>query len=356
MSFPSSPVAKLALSPGVCSALQQYSPSTFKALKNLVQRGSIALLGSTAVHSFLAHYIDIPKAFDVQVKAGLKSLEYYFDVKPHGFFLPHYVTGIENTLLKYGIDWAVTDAKTVLFSKPVPQKGIFSPVLCNDSNLLLFPSITPKDASHAFCKQNSLFKRQFAHLAKAARLIEAPASLVCVLDARSLACNTADYTDVWKILAENIQAAAANIDCVYIHEIANTTDTGSIDAALTATTDRNEPERITPYFSYRKKNEQTALDKTDSQALRKERDAVLCMIDLAHRYKYEKENSNKRVLNILAKEAIFAMSGSDKWEKDSFFKMHDFLCSNMLNPALLIEAEKKHEKDFPWLTYQIFAD
>lgn len=111
-----------------------YKGDLLSAFRYYADRDTIELLATAATSTFLPHYADIPEAINAQIEAGLQSHRQFFGVVPDGFWLPAmgYSANIEQILLKYGFTYSVLDSHGLLFGKPLPVNGIFSPIRCQN--------------------------------------------------------------------------------------------------------------------------------------------------------------------------------------------------------------------------------
>ncbi|OJF77089.1 MAG: hypothetical protein BKP49_02820 [Treponema sp. CETP13] len=110
-----------------------------KKLVYFADKKNVELLGTTATPLFLPHFADFPESINAQIEAGLISHKHSFGIKPDGFWLPFmgYVPGLENYIKLYGYNYTIVDTHGLLFAKPVPKNGIFTPVRTKN-NLAMF--------------------------------------------------------------------------------------------------------------------------------------------------------------------------------------------------------------------------
>lgn len=127
---------------------EKYSQDLISAFKTYEKKGLIELAATSATYAYLPHFADFPEAISAQVETGLYSQRQFFGETGEGFWLPHmgWSKGIDRILRSYGMNYAVVDAKSILFSDECPAEGIFSPVRTK-SSLVLFGADpeTPKD-------------------------------------------------------------------------------------------------------------------------------------------------------------------------------------------------------------------
>lgn len=109
-----------------------YSCNLVAQFAEFARRDRIELLATCGTYAFLPHYGDMTEILNAQVEIGLYSHRHYFGLNPDGFYLPFmgYTPGIEKVLRSYGFSYTIVDIRSMLFSKTVPECGIFAPVSC----------------------------------------------------------------------------------------------------------------------------------------------------------------------------------------------------------------------------------
>ncbi|WP_407426189.1 1,4-alpha-glucan branching protein domain-containing protein [Treponema sp.] len=112
---------------------QSYSQNLLKEFSFFSDNGYLELLATCATYAFLPHYGDMTEILNAQIEVGLYSHRHYFGSNPDGFYLPFmgYTPGIEKILRAYGLRYTIIDIRSMLFSKTLPENGIFSPVRCD---------------------------------------------------------------------------------------------------------------------------------------------------------------------------------------------------------------------------------
>ena len=93
------------------------------------RKGHLELMATTGSSAFLPFYTDIPEIINAQVEAGLLAHKNFFGEIPDGFWLPGlgYAEGVEKAVRSYGFNYTVLDSRSTLFSKNIPENGIFYP-------------------------------------------------------------------------------------------------------------------------------------------------------------------------------------------------------------------------------------
>lgn len=96
--------------------------------------GSLELLATCATHIYLPHYEEMSEVVNAQIETGLYAHKTFFGENVHGFWIPElaYFGGLEKSLLQYGVQWTVLDARSFLFSNDEIANGIFSPCIAGD--------------------------------------------------------------------------------------------------------------------------------------------------------------------------------------------------------------------------------
>ena len=103
--------------------------------KQYASSGHIELMATCAANAFLPHYASLPEVINAQIEVGLTEHKNVFSVAPDGFWLPRmgYTPGVEKTLRAYGINYTILETHGMLFARPIPHNGIFSPARCRNS-------------------------------------------------------------------------------------------------------------------------------------------------------------------------------------------------------------------------------
>ncbi len=117
-----------------------YEENILAKFRYYAKKDIIELISTTATSAYLPHIEDFTEAVNAQVETGLYSQKYFFGEAGDGFYIPYsaWCKSLEWTLRSYGANYTIVDARSVLFSKECPEKGIFSPVRTRTS-LVLFP-------------------------------------------------------------------------------------------------------------------------------------------------------------------------------------------------------------------------
>lgn len=115
--------------------IETFNQDILSKFSYYAKKGNLELFATAATYDFLPHIADFPEAVNAQIETGLISHKQFFGLAPEGFYLPYlgYTQGLENNLKAYGINYTILDTQGLLFSKPEPELGIFSPVRSSNS-------------------------------------------------------------------------------------------------------------------------------------------------------------------------------------------------------------------------------
>ncbi len=118
----------------------EYKRDILSVFNSFSEKKHIELMATTATHACLPLYADIKEAVYAQIEEGLVSYREYFTVNPSGFWLPYmgYTNGLEDILRSYGFTYSILDSHAFLFANPIPQTGIFAPVMCPQKRFSVF--------------------------------------------------------------------------------------------------------------------------------------------------------------------------------------------------------------------------
>jgi 1,4-alpha-glucan branching enzyme len=94
------------------------------------QSGTLELITSAATHALLPLLASSPQSLRAQVLVARDHHRSCFGADPRGIWLPEcaYVEGIEQVLQEANIRWFVVDTHGLLYARPRPRYGVFTPV------------------------------------------------------------------------------------------------------------------------------------------------------------------------------------------------------------------------------------
>ena len=116
---------------------EKYSSNITRAFKKFQDLGKIEVITSCATHGYLP-LMDLHKpAVKAQIKIAVNTYEKEFGVSPKGMWLPEcaYHPGHEEFLGSAGIEYFFVETHGILFGKPRPRYGVYSPYICEGSKV-----------------------------------------------------------------------------------------------------------------------------------------------------------------------------------------------------------------------------
>jgi 1,4-alpha-glucan branching enzyme len=388
--------------------------------KRFVSLGHIEPMATCATNAFLPHFASLQEVVNAQIEVGLMEHKDVFAVAPDGFWLPRmgYTPGIEKTLRAYGLNYTILETHGVLFARPIPHNGIFSPVRCGDS-LVVFardqyaflqvagkegfftnPTYrnqnrdaafeqTTEELSSLFCKGDERISSGYKYYAKReSQIYDSEAALLQAKnDAREFLKEKQTRLEKAAECNQNQDAllmCAYNADVfggiwyegvVWLEEIfraAFEQDSIKIDACLERLDNQAELQKVEPYPSAGSGAGygEDLLDNSNAYLFRYVKKACDRMLDLAERFSNDR-GLKVRTLNLAAKEALLAQSSdwaymlnrrlfaeyADARFKEfilAFSTVFDSLGSNSISTEWLTTYEKKHSI-FQSLNYRVFS-
>ncbi len=101
-----------------------------KAYSELESAGFIEIVTCGATHGLLPALQGVEEAVKTQVKVAVKNYRKHFGKTPKGIWLPEcgYYPGVEKFLKEFGIEFFLLDSHGLLYGKPFPKFGVYSPV------------------------------------------------------------------------------------------------------------------------------------------------------------------------------------------------------------------------------------
>ncbi len=113
------------------SVYEAFSRNILSGFKKFSDMGFVELIASAATHAYLPLYKDYPSAVNAEVSVGIKTHREIFGENPKGFWLPEagYYPGLDEILLKNGIEWTQCASQTVITSPDKSLYGGYRPIL-----------------------------------------------------------------------------------------------------------------------------------------------------------------------------------------------------------------------------------
>lgn len=118
--------------------VERYNNNIITAFKKFQDLGKLEIITCCGTHGFLPLMVN-EKAMQAQIRVAVAQHEKLLGRKPKGIWLAEcgYKEGVDEILKENDIRFFFTDAHGILYSKPRPKYGIFSPVYC-DSGVAAF--------------------------------------------------------------------------------------------------------------------------------------------------------------------------------------------------------------------------
>jgi 1,4-alpha-glucan branching enzyme len=109
-----------------------YKKDLASAFKALQDTGKIEIIASAATHAFLPNLSMYPQAVKAQIKIGAGHCQKNFGRHPNGIWLPEcgFTPGFDRYLKEAGIRFFFLDTHGIIHGTPLPQCGVYAPVLC----------------------------------------------------------------------------------------------------------------------------------------------------------------------------------------------------------------------------------
>ncbi len=101
--------------------------------------GSLEIIGCAATHALLPTLVCQPGAVRAQIEQGCREHERHFGERPRGMWLPEcgFSPGLDQILADCGVGFVFVDTHGVLLSRPMPRQGVYAPLKCPGSGLVI---------------------------------------------------------------------------------------------------------------------------------------------------------------------------------------------------------------------------
>ncbi|MBI3997307.1 MAG: DUF1957 domain-containing protein [Candidatus Omnitrophica bacterium] len=109
-----------------------YRRNLIHPFRQLVERGVLEPIASSATHGYLPLMETKPIAVRAQMRIGAQAFEHAFGMPPRGFWLPEcgYQPGHDAFLKELGVRYFLIDAHGIVFGSPRPKYGVYAPAIC----------------------------------------------------------------------------------------------------------------------------------------------------------------------------------------------------------------------------------
>ncbi|NLZ92681.1 MAG: DUF1957 domain-containing protein [Firmicutes bacterium] len=110
---------------------EHYRCDLINAFRQLAQKGKLELITCAATHGYLPLLYHQPETVYAQLYTAVDQHTRLFGQAPKGIWLPEcaYENGLDKILAELGINYFFLDTHGILFAKPRPAYGAYSPLL-----------------------------------------------------------------------------------------------------------------------------------------------------------------------------------------------------------------------------------
>ena len=118
---------------------ERYENNLLKAFDFYRRKGRVEILASNATHAFLPFISNNSESLQAQLEIPVSAYRRYFGSSPQGFWLPAlgWTPAIEPYLRAYNYTYTIVDSHSLLYGRPLPQKGSFFPVKTPNGTFIL---------------------------------------------------------------------------------------------------------------------------------------------------------------------------------------------------------------------------
>lgn len=102
-----------------------------KGFKYFQDIGKLEIITCGATHGYFPILYINEKTIKAQIAIGVQTYEKYFEKKPRGIWLPEcgYVPEADKYLKEFGIEYIITETHGILYADPAPIYGTFAPIV-----------------------------------------------------------------------------------------------------------------------------------------------------------------------------------------------------------------------------------
>jgi 1,4-alpha-glucan branching enzyme len=119
--------------------VDKYQGNLLRGFRRFMETGRLELITCAATHGFMPLMNHNRNAMRAQIEVGAREHERCFGRRPAGIWLPEcgYIEGVDELLRDAGIRYFFTDSHGVLFASPRPKFGVFAPIVCPASGVVV---------------------------------------------------------------------------------------------------------------------------------------------------------------------------------------------------------------------------
>ncbi len=115
----------------VAEFYESYNGDILRAYGELSEEGFVEIFTCGATHGLLPVLQPVEEAVRTQIRVAVKNYKKHFGREPKGIWLPEcgYYPEVEEVLRDFGIEYFILDSHGLLYGKPFPKYGVYSPVI-----------------------------------------------------------------------------------------------------------------------------------------------------------------------------------------------------------------------------------
>lgn len=110
----------------------RYKKDIVGVFRRIQENGKVEIITTAATHGFLPNLSMNPESVKAQVFVAVDCYKRNFGKLPGGMWIPEcgYYPGLDDILKEAGIRYFFLDTHGLIFGKPVPKYGTYSPIYC----------------------------------------------------------------------------------------------------------------------------------------------------------------------------------------------------------------------------------
>jgi 1,4-alpha-glucan branching enzyme len=117
----------------------RYQRNLVTPFRQLKESGHLDIMTSAATHAYLPLLQMYPEAVRAQLRIGCECYQKLLGSWPQGIWLPEcaFYPGLDHFLAEQGLRYFITDSHGILYAKPRPHYGLYSPIF-TESGVAVF--------------------------------------------------------------------------------------------------------------------------------------------------------------------------------------------------------------------------